>query len=474
MRPVILNVFSAINKMREDDVMDFIEYFTDELLKKIKNADPVWIRNISVQLISSCSAGIEIKDVSTHNPNLLQLGIGRSTSGKTTPITKFARPVLTDVGLLTRPVTLPFDSSSIEAIISYCSQKHIFHALAVHDEFATILKQRSKKGHYLSDIDKFMNHVFDGTGYDRVTRPRGEVKHDVIAPNSYYSFISTMTKGELKLMDESWFSGGTGNRFLYTIITPSGRRKLSDLQIDPNFKLNVVPFLAALYSTRGTIVFSDGALSTYQSRFDVMEDTRNRFELIDPVYADYVARIGPEFIPKLAGIKALSELFTLNLVAQVGDDSEIVNESMKILATKKESLQKTDDDDSYFTKKKTEVLETYTEFPIWCAYLKKLIHNGTVIVEDSHVEWAFQKCLTYFEHFKNLILMTPAIGEANDDEIMSQRIIQAIGGGATTDGRIANRARIDQSNFNRLMAELVKTGKVLKVDILGKIHYTIP
>ena len=394
--------------------------------------------------LTAVSNGFRVVDKSEHAMNLFLLGYGPTGSAKTLPVSQYLRKILNCAARISnKSVTLPFDNSSLEGLISYCAQEKIFSGLAVHDEFSSLLNVRKNMNHYMKDIDGILTHLHDGTGYDRVTRYKGRPNHEVIPPDSYYSIVSTTTNNRvISLLDEDWFINGAGVRFLYEKLPPTPRRKLSAIKADDQFILNCASFLIGLNSfARQKIPFDDDALNLYEKYFDNIENFRVKCDETKELIADYLNRIGPEFIPKIAGLRAMSNIFVENPTS-LHIAQPYIEESIKHFEGRND--------------------EEIINAVYWRAYIKEQIDNNKLKVTREDVRYSFGLIHKYMKNYNNIL--ETAVFESGQTELdaIKQKIMNyLIKHGKTPEGRLKNRCRLsDNIRYEEAKKELLSEHKI--------------
>lgn len=394
--------------------------------------------------LTAVSNGFRVVDKSEHAMNLFLLGYGPTGSAKTLPVSQYLRRILhTASHISEKNVTLPFDNSSLEGLISYCAQEKIFSGLAVHDEFSSLLNVRKNMNHYMKEIDGILTHLHDGTGYDRVTRYKGKPNHEVIPPDSYYSIVSTTTNNRvISLLDEDWFINGAGVRFLYEKLPPTPRRKLSAIKADDQFILNCASFLIGLNSfARQKIPFDDDALNLYETYFDNIETIRIQCDETRELIADYLNRIGPEFLPKIAGLKAMSNMFV--------EDPTSLHISQPYI---EESIK-------HFNGRNDEEIINAV---YWRAFIKEQIDNNNLKVRKEDVQYSFGLIKKYLKNYQNIL--ETAVFESGQTELdaIKQKIVNYLMKyGKTPEGRLKNKCRLsDIKRYEEAKNELVSEHKI--------------
>lgn len=394
--------------------------------------------------LTAVSNGFRVVDKSEHAMNLFLLGYGPTGSAKTLPVSQYLRRILhTASHISEKNVTLPFDNSSLEGLISLCAQEKIFSGLAVHDEFSSLLNVRKNTNHYMKDIDGILTHLHDGTGYDRVTRYKGKPNHEVIPPESYYSIVSTTTNNRvISLLDEDWFINGAGVRFLYEKLPPTPRRKLSAIKADDQFILNCASFLIGLNSfARQKIPFDDDALNLYEEYFNNIEDIRVKCDETRELIADYLNRIGPEFLPKIAGLKAMSNMFVED-VRSLNISEQYIGESIKHFDGRND--------------------EEIINAVYWRAFIKEQIDLNNLKVTKEDVQYSFGLIKKYLKNYQNIL--ETAVFESGQSELdaIKQKIMNYLmKHGKTPEGRLKNKCRLsDIKRYEEAKKELLSEHKI--------------
>ena len=190
---------------------DFITNMSALTIRNIEMVQEEWATLQATSLLGTFLGNTIIVKKSPVRLNLYILMIALSGIRKSLPIQQIFELILKKVGeILKKDFKLP-TKSSVEGFITKMDEDGNHEGVIVAHEFSGVFKQARQDG-YQSDALEFMSENYDGIAYDRTTITHGQQKVE----NVYVNILSATTPYFLKkVMDEDFFTQGTGNRFIY-------------------------------------------------------------------------------------------------------------------------------------------------------------------------------------------------------------------------------------------------------------------
>ncbi|MDH2899902.1 MAG: hypothetical protein PXY39_02925 [archaeon] len=186
----------------------FIESYRQEILNAINTSED-WAESIATTLVS-VAAGPGKKawtKVGDMNLNVWFMNIGASgIAHKSTPLKYFATPIIESFGSRINTELFYPERFSTEGMISHLVKNP--EGCYIRDEFTSAFKDMGKD--YIADYTEVMSECYDG----RVTR-RATRKTALEKVHAYMTFLAATTPYIFKVMDESFYTQGTGNRIEY-------------------------------------------------------------------------------------------------------------------------------------------------------------------------------------------------------------------------------------------------------------------
>lgn len=374
-----------------------------------------WADAIATATVSLFSHNAVFKTVKGKiKTNLWYLYVGASgIASKTVPLDNFFIPLSLKYQEATgSKALLPFSGTTEFMIETLQNQE--FGAI-VKDEATTIFKDARKT--YGADIYEMLSKIYDGSHYQRGTRKKGL---EVVPQGRHVVFLGATTPYVYRVLEEEFFMQGLGNRIIY--ILWEGEQQSIENPDDFFFKDNRVDtfskdlndFLTKLMKCEDVenVVPMDEASNMLLDLYDsTIAISRRLYEKGKLLEASYYARLW-EKIVKLASVRAIGDWYASNL--------------------------------------------------------------SHVVIDESHVSWAYEKTKTYLRHFERFLsewLSTSVKVEekVRDVGTIQDRILRAIArnGGSMSTKELLMKLRMSKKDLKEHVMTLVEAGMLHAILIKG-------